>query len=915
MTVFHRLASIVRWLLHRNRDEQQLDDDVREFIEMSVADKVRDGVSPAQARRLAVLELGGIEQTKERVRTSRHGALLDDIGRDVRYGCRMLVKDPGFTVVAVLALALGIGVNTTLFRAYNAVALKPLPVRDPSSVVRFERWLQSRSLGNVQYAFSYPEYVYCLDHNDQFSSLVAASWAFLSLASPQDSAATEHRVGQLVSANYFADLGVPLLVGRGFLPHEDHTIGDSPVVVISYRFWQSGLSGDQGILGRTIRLNGATFTIVGVTPQDFTGTTVDVVAPDFWAPLSMQAQLVPGRDWLNRPEQRSFQIFARLKPSANRSAAQAQADLLVRQFASTYSERDPTTAVTLQRTTYFPNTDDIRFRALMAAVMLTVGLVLLAACANVGNMMLARGAAREREISTRLALGAGRARVLRQLLVESMLLALVGGCAGLALAGWTTKLLALTLEQNAMVIGGDFSVVNLAPDYRVLTYVLTIAIGSGVLFGLSPALQLTRRDLTTALKSQGAAFGYLRESRLRNLLVGTQVAVSVLLLATAGLLARGLTRSQVAEPEFETRAVFTIAADFGGIGSDPTGALARKKRLLEKLREHREFVSVALGTRPFSGTWTPPIIAGNTRGGTLASYASEGYFETLGIPLLRGRLFTLEEAHSNARSAVISESTARRFWPDADDVLGKSFSLDVDFRGTLEQFEVIGIVKDVRFANLTRLDPAHVYLPAGANERGSRAFENGSFLDLLVRVQGDRRRALAAIETTVASSDPNLVPGLRLINLEDGMVRVQRTLSRTCAMLTATLAMVALTLAGIGIYGVIAHLVTQRTREIGVRLALGADTAAVWRDVILRGLRSVVVGILVGLATAAGLSALLHQTLIFPGSMDFLYGVSFYDPITFASLVAFVAAVAVAASAVPAHRAMRVDPAVTLRYE
>jgi predicted permease len=392
----------------------------------------------------------------------------------------------------------------------------------------------------------------------------------------------------------------------------------------------------------------------------------------------MQAQLVPGQDWLNRPEQPHFQIFARLKPSSDRSAAQGQADLLIRQFAATWTAHDRTVAVTLQRTTYFPNTDDIRFRALMTAVMLMVGLVLLVACANVGNMLLARGSARQREINTRLALGAGRPRVLRQLLSESILLALLGGFAGLLLSIWTTKLLALALERNAALIGGDFSAVNLAPDFRVLAYVLAIALASGILFGLSPALQFTRSDLTAALKNDGACLGKMGGSKLRSLLVAAQVAVSVLLLATAGLLARGLVRSQAAEPEFETHSVFTVAADFDDLGSDPVKGAAHKKRLAEKLRERPEISAVALGSRPFSGTWTPPILVGNSIGRTLASYASDGYFETLGIPLVRGRFFTSREAQTNAPFAVISESAARLFWPGGD-ALGRNFALDTHF--------------------------------------------------------------------------------------------------------------------------------------------------------------------------------------------------------------------------------------------
>ncbi len=898
----------LRALVFRSSVERELDEELAFHIEMQTRKNRALGMEPEQALHRARVDFGAdTGAVKEYCRDVLGIVWLEQLRQDIRYACRGLVRSPGFTLLAVFALALGIGVNTTLVTAYNGVALKPLPVADPGQVVRLERCLASKSQGNFQYGFSYPVYVYCRDRSDQFSSLVAASWTFSALASTPGSAATQQRTGQLVSANYFADLGIPLQIGRGFLPQENRTPGANPVVVIGYAFWQRTFAGDPTILGRTIDLNGAVFTIIGVTPEHFTGTTVEVVVPDFWAPLSMQAQLVPGQDWLNRPDQRHFQIFARLKPSSARSTAQAQADLLVRQFAATWTPRDRTTAVTLQRTTYFPNTDDIRFRALMMAVMLMVGLVLLVACANVGNMLLARGATRQREISTRLALGAGRLRVLRQLLSESILLALLGGFVGLLLSLWTTRLLGLALDRNAALIGVDFSTVDLAPDFRVLVYVFVVALASGIFFGLSPALQfIPERPYRGSERLWRIPQQNLGGSKLRSLLVAAQVAVSVLLLATAGLLARGLLRSRAAEPGFETRRVFTVAADFDNLGSDPVNGIARRKRLAEKLRERPELSAVALGSRPFAGTWTPPIVVGSSLGRTLASYAANDYFETLQIPLLRGRLFTAREAGSNVPFAVISESAARLFWPGGD-ALGRNFALDMNFNGSLQTFEVIGIVKDVRFANLTRPDPAHVYLPPGSGVPG--------WVELLVRVPGDRQRALAGVETVVAASDQKLLPGLRLINLEDGAVRLQRSMSNAFAAMAAILAMLALALAAVGIYGVIAYLVSQRTREIGVRMALGADSAALWKRVLLQGLRPVFAGMALGGAVAACLSGILHQTLVFPGSMDFLYGVPFYDPLTFASLAAFVLVVATIAGAIPSRRALRVDPAVALRYE
>jgi predicted permease len=890
-------------LFFGNRAEREMAREIQSHLAIAQDEFERRGLSPPEARLAALRSFGGVEQAKELHRGERSFLWIAQTTQDLRHACRGLARSPGFTFTAIIALALGIGVNTTLFSLFNAVALKPLPISDPNHVVRFERWFESRARGNVQYGFSYPEYIYCRDHAAEFSSLVAASWLF----GAHTSASTPRIAIQLVSANYFPDLGIPLALGRGFLPDEDRNPSANAVAVLSYPYWQRAFHADPGIVGHPLIVNGTAFAVIGITREGFTGTSLDPQTPDLWAPLSMQSQLVPGMDWFNQPNTRLLEIFARLKPATLRQTAQAQADLLIRQFDSTLPETDKTTAVTLQRTTYFPNVDDLRFQALVSALMLIVGMVLFVACANVGNMLLARGASRQREIGTRLALGASRLRVVRQLLAESVLVSCVGGVAALLLSFWTTKLLAVAFQNNAMLIGGNFSAVNLTPDLRVMAYVAAISLAAGIAFGISPALQFSKPDISSALKQEGAGLGRLRGSRLQSFLVAAQVAVSVLLLAIAGLLARGLIRSQAAEPGFDTRNVFVVAADFAG--PDVVKAAARQKLLLERLRQRPEIAAVALGNLPLLGTWTPPIIVGSSRGRTLASFASDAYFGLLGIPLQRGRAFTVQEAASDAPLAVISESTARRFWPN-EDPIGKYLTLDMDFRGKLADFEVIGIVKDVRFANLTRIDPAHVYLPVGTPMGALFSYKG-----LLLRIQGGRERALAAVADTVGAFDRNLLPDLKVVNLEDGVVTLQRAMSRGLTVLGVILAALSLTLAGVGIYGVMAYLVSRRTREIGVRVALGATHRDVVKNLLGRGLHPVFIGTLLGLAAATALSWMLHATLVFPGSMDFFYGVPFYDPATFVGLICFVLGIAAAASALPARRAMAVDPLVALRYE
>ena len=904
-----RFAARFGNLVWPSRAEHEMSREIESHLALLQEDFERRGFSPEDAKAAARRAYGGIEQAKESHREARSFLWIEQLWQDVRYALRSLIRTPAFTLLAILTLALGIGVNTTLFSVYSAVAWKPLPIADPHRVLRFERWFEHHSQGTIQYGFSYPEYIYCRDHSDQFSSLVAASWLVQARFSISGEAAGRGpSAGQLVSANYFSDLGVPLLTGRGFAAGEDATPGGNPVVVVGFRFWQRALGGDPQILGRAINLNGSAFTVIGVTREEFTGTTVEARVPDFWAPFSMQAQLVPGQDWLHRPEQANFQIFGRLKPEVTAQRAQAQIDSLVRQFDKGFTAEERTTAVTLARTTYFPNTDDIRFRALVAGLMMIVGLVLLVACANAGNMLLARGVTRQREIAARLALGANRSRVIRQLLTESTMLAGAAGIAGLLLSLWTTRLLGMVLKGLGGLIGGDLSAVDLTPDFRVMLYLAAVSLLAGVLFGLWPALQCTRPDLTTDLKTDSGFPAGRSRSRFRSALIGAQVAASMFLLAVAGLLVHGLTRAQIAEPGFESRSIFTVIADFGNFGTDPGKALARELGLMKRLHEVPGVAEAGVGNMPFSGTWSPPIFvssqAGRKDGSTLASFASETYLATLGIRVVRGRNFAPREP---AQNAIVSETTVRQFWPH-EDPLGKQFTLDVDFRGTLKNFEVVGIVNDVRFANLTRVDPAHVYLPTSSVNASRDAH-------LLVRVQGDAQHALRGMASAVEAFDPNLIPSLTFLNLDEGAVQMQRTMAQVFSTLASILAGLALTLAAAGIYGVTAFVVSQRTRELGIRMALGAHSVAVWRAVILQSLRPVFAGSAAGLAAAAAFSVALHQTLIFPGSMDFLYGVPFYDPPAFIGLFIFVLAVAALASAIPSRRALRVDPVVALRYE
>lgn len=915
MAQWRQIAAKLRDLMWRRHAEAEMSREIAAHIVLLEDEFQRRGMSVDDARREARKVCGGAEQAKQLHRDERSILWLEQTAQDLRHACRSLARSPGFTLAVIATLALGVGVNTTLFTAYNAVALKPLPVADAASVVRFQRFVASGSIGDNQYAFSWPEYAYCRDHQSMFSAMMAASWPLRVLAAmpaePGESSQTQTLQGQLVSGNYFSGLGIRAEVGRTFGMDEDTAPGGNPVIVLSDASWKREFHGDERAVGRILRINGSAFTVIGVAQPEFTGTDLVPRIPDFWAPLSMQEQLAPGQNWGEKPDDFQLQILARLNSGYTSRQAQAEVTALIGQFSKTYTVHDRTLTVKLQKTAFFGNTDDVRFEALVYALMAIFILVLFVACANVTNMLLARGAARQREISVRLALGAKRSRVIRHLLTESILLSLCGGASGLALAVLASKLIRVAVETMLVrYLGSDFVLsLNVNPDARVFLYAFGLSLAAGVVFGLAPALQFTRPDLTTSLKDDRISFGIrVGRSRLRSVLVGVQVAVSMLLLSSAGLLIRGLARSHAADPGFDASHLYMLRADFG---DDPAGAAARFHRLVDRLGASPEIENLTYGYGPMMGTWTPPIFVprpdakqGVVQARTLASYAADNYLKTLGISLLRGRDITRHEAQTGARVSVISESTARRFWP-GEDPLGKHFQLDMHFTGKLTEFEVIGIAKDVRLFSLTRIDPAHVYLATDPAYVGP----------ILMTLKGDPQAAIGAMRKEIGSFDRNLLPSVSFWNVDTVLLGPQRAMARVLAILSAVLASLALALAGIGIYGVMAFVVSQRTQEIGVRIALGATQRHILTGVAAGGLRPVAFGMVAGLLSGGGLSLFLHRLTAVPDSPDILYGVRFYDPATFLAITLFLLLIAAAASLAPAIQALKVNPTEALRYE
>lgn len=906
-----------QWWNWRKQDKE-LEKEVQHHLRMAEQDRVERGASPREAQAGARREFGNAGLVKELTRDVWGWRWATELLEDARFGLRMLRKNIGFTVVAVLTLALGVGVNTTVFTAFNALALKPLPVRNPAEVVRLERWFASGASGDIQYEFSYPEYLYYRDQSHSLAGVIAASWpapvsATLPTESQKGAKAPSEPVTlrcQLVSANYFSVMGINTVIGQPFAEPANRAALANPVIVLSYPYWQRELNSDRNIAGKTLAVNGTAFTILGVAREDFIGTGNPPQIPDFWAPLEMQPQVVPGNDWLHEPLNHPVQILGRLAEGIRVGEAQAELNVLTRQFGQMNRQRDESIALTLHRATYFGETDEPWFRGLAVGMMAVVGVVLLVACVNLANMLLARAAGRQKEIATRRALGASRGRLVRQLLTESVLLAMLGGVAGLLFSLWATKLEWAGLAKIIQSLrGSGLQFAPLTPDIPVFLYTFALSLVTAILFGLWPALQSSKASLTDALKSEGSTCGEPRtRSGFRSLLLGAQVAVSVVFLISAGLLMRALLRSQAANPGFETQSVFYLSVR---LGNDPAKVAMLRRQIIERLQTLPEVANVALADRlPYAGTSSRPFQPETSRASTksapetsLLNYVSPSFFETVSIPLVRGRTFTPQEAESALPVAIVSESTARHAWP-GEDPIGKRLKLDLKFNGNWSTYQVIGVAKDVRFFNLSRIDPAYVYLPADPSQYHS----------LLFRAAQSPKDTLAAVRSSLGSFDRSLLPTLGFMSLDDFM-RSQQLLPQASAIFTGILALLALALAAVGIYGVMAYVVSRRTREVGIRLALGASSGDVLRLLLRQGMIPVFAGAGCGLALSTVASSLLRAALTFPANPDLLFGVSAFDPVVYAGLTTMLTGVAMLACAVPARRAMRLDPVVALRYE
>jgi predicted permease len=820
---------------------------------------------------------------------------------DLKHGARLLTKTPGFTAVAALSLALGIGANTTIFTLVNAVLLNPLPVEDPSQLVSI--WTTDERNQSNQAAFGFLQtsplnFRDLRDKNEVFSGITGHVGVPLNITG--GTGQPEQVFGELVTGNFFSVLGARPQVGRGFLPDEDQTPGAKLVAVLGYGEWQKRYGGDPSIVGRTISLNGNAFTVVGVMPKGFKGTNA-IGAPALWVPYMTYPQTTTGffRE-LAEPNSRRglvFNLTGRLKPGVSVQQAEANLKTIARQLEQEYPNENRGRSVTLiplAQATINPGFRDNIVKA-GGLLMTIVGLVLLIACANVANLLLARAAARQKEIAVRLSLGAGRGRLIMQLLTEGTLLAVLGGAAGLVLAYWAQGLL---WSFRPPFLAADS--IDLQPDMRVLLFTLAVSVATGVIFGLAPAIQASRPDLVVELKEKTSApAGSNRLFSLRNVLVSAQVALSLVALVGAGLFLRSLQNAQQISPGFDAPHLSVLSFDLGAQGYTEERGRQFQQRVLERAAAVPgvQAASVASTVPLFAGGFARTVFlegqdASDRRAGRLVQISVVGaqYLETLGIALLRGRTLSERDQPNTPMAVVINETMAKRFWPEQD-AIGKRFK----FFGQDFFNQVVGIARDSKYNFIGEEETPFIY------QATTQVYQPQ--LSLFVKA-AQPQAVLGTVRGEIQQLDRNLpLTGVFTLNeIFDQALWAPRM----AAWLLATFAGLSLVLSVIGIYGVMAYAVSQRTRELGIRMALGASRGDVLRLVVMQGLRLTVMGVVFGLAVSVAITRLV---------VSLLYSVSPTDVVTFTVVPLLLAAAALAASYLPALRATRIDPMVALRYE
>jgi predicted permease len=903
----------VKRLLHRRQLDRDLGDELQFHLAMREQKLQEGGVSPKEARYAARREFGNATTAKETNWDLWTFAFLETLWQDIRYGLRQLRRSPGFATVAVLSVALGIGANTAIFSMIDMVLLRSLPVKNPGQLVLLDSGIRTGTYSGDPSVgrwteLSYDAYRYLVRHNQSFQGIAAfrSGRDHLEVRWPRTKASgqAERRDGQLVAANYFSVMGVPAALGRVFEPGDDFP-NARPVAVISYPYWQRRFHGDASAIGRAVDLNGTPFTIVGVTPPEFFGERVGP-PPDFWLPLMFQPQITHRESYLTHNDEYWLNFIARLKPGVTRRQALAVLDVQLRQFlvaqAGSKLSSDQRRAIARAYIQLDPGGNGISWMRQLYSEPLhvllgIVALVLLVACANVANLLLSKAAGRQREIAMRLTVGASRGRLIRQVLTESMLLAIIGGAAALLLAYWGVHLLASMVDRTL--------VMRVATNPGVLAFTLAIAVVTGLIFGLVPALRVSRTEPIEAMRGASPSGGRHQSGLTRGLIV-VQVATSLVLVAGAGLLLRTLVNLENQNLGFRDEHVLLVNTDPRLAGFKPGQLDGLYRQLLDRLNALPGVESATIAYySPMSGSRS-------TTGVTIQGYTphpnedvsvnenqvAPNYFATLGIPVLLGRPIGPQDTPTSPKVVVVNQAFVERFM-HGQNPIGKRVWVGQGYYpppAHLPQ-EIVGVVADARYRDPSKAPEPFAYEPLSQDP----GFFAGN---IEIRTAGDPRGAAAEVRQAIQDLDSTLPIGsVHTLRMQ---VNDQLGQQRLVARLSVLFGLLALALAAVGLYGVVAYWVTRRTQEIGMRMALGAQKADVLWLVVRRGLTMALTGVGCGVAAALALSRLIASSL---------YGVKPTDPLTFTLGALLVIAIALIASYIPARRAAKVDPMVALRYE
>jgi predicted permease len=883
---FQRLAG----LFQRRQRDAELAEELESHLQLHIEDNLRAGMTPEAARRDALLKLGGLEQTKQVYREQRGLPIIETALQDLRFGLRMLWRSPGFSILAILCLTLGIGANAAVFSWIEGLLFRPYPM-----VAHQERLLAlgGTSRGEIGGGgpLSWPDFLDLQRNCTLFDSLFVTKITGTTLSIGERAEVT---TGSIVSANYFDAIGVHPILGRGFEPSENVGSKGHPVVVISYQLWHRRFKGDPEIIGKTQRLGGVVHTIVGVAPEGFYGTFVGW-AMNFWVPASMEEVFEAGGYKLEDRGARWIEAYARLKPGATREQAQQEVSAIAKRLETDYPATNRGRSIQLWPLWQTPFNNAGTLLPTLEIMLAVVVFVLLIACANVGNLLLVRSFARRHEMTVRLAIGAGRGRLLRQLFTEGLILSALGAAGGLLVAHWCRHALVLLLPARggvSMHLPGEI-------DWRVLALSAGICLFATLIVGLIPALQTRNLDLAGALKAESYGVVSTRgRAWVRSSLVVLQVSLSFVLLVGAGLLVQSLQKIRTASPGFTTHAVLSTAVPLVAAGYDVSRARAFEDELINRIQALPGVESVAfarlepLGYGTYSSS--PIVVDGyqpppDEQPSVEYNQVGPAYFATMGIPLVSGREFTRADDEKAALVAVVNQTMVTRYWRGQNPV-GQRLQVKGQW------LQIIGVAADSKYSSMREPAKPFFYVPL------LQDFARGGNLNIRTTLP------LRTIETAVAREVRALDPNLALYEMITLQEQVDRSTSpqQVAVTLVGVLGGLALLLAAIGLYGVMSYAVSQSTRELGLRMALGAGGSDLLRLVLSRGLALTASGVLVGAVAALALTRLIG---------NFLFRVSPRDPLAFGSAFALLMIVSVAACFLPAWRAMRVDPIVALRQE